>query len=232
MWCVVLVFMCGVVLVKLCVDCNCCHLWVSRLLQLCSFVSMPPKRRSRHGAALVAECLPLPDFAADATAHWTSSSSSGLVSGTAVVDDGGRADFPLDHTTTRGGYGAAVDGLAADGIELLVAQLANERCARTSIAPRASLLRTWVKFHGLMFGTLPDAPPVHPVTVRSFISISALFKRGGYRSFANYASAARMEHVDRGFVWSQQLEGISRWCTRSVLLGRLASPPPFGSGTC
>ena len=46
-----------------------------------------------------------------------------------------------------------------------------------------------------------------------------LFKSGGYRSYPNYASAAKSLHIDKGHYWSQLLDHTSRWVSRSVLRG-------------
>jgi hypothetical protein len=83
------------------------------------------------------------------------------------------------------------------------------------------LLRTWTAFHVRVFGSADDLSslPMFPATARSIIAVSALFKAGDYRSFANYLSAVRAQHIELGFSWDQLLEATGRWCTRSVLRG-------------
>lgn len=46
-----------------------------------------------------------------------------------------------------------------------------------------------------------------------------MFKAGVYRSYPNYASAARTWHVEDGYEWTDQLDLTSQWVTRSVLRG-------------
>jgi hypothetical protein len=73
----------------------------------------------------------------------------------------------------------------------------------------------------MAFGALPShhALTVLPLTTRKIISIAAFFKAGDFRSFPNYLSSLKSEHLDAGFDWSSQLEHVGRWVTRSVLRG-------------
>eukprot|EP00971_Amphidinium_carterae_P137168 2718214-Amphidinium_carterae.1 len=41
----------------------------------------------------------------------------------------------------------------------------------------------------------------------------------GYRSWANYLSAAKGVHVSAGHAWTEQLDRWARQCTRSVTRG-------------
>ena len=50
-------------------------------------------------------------------------------------------------------------------------------------------------------------------------AVGALFKSGGYRSFANYLSAAKAMHIEAGHEWTQLLAHTATWVTRSVLCG-------------
>ena len=146
---------------------------------------------------------------------------------TAVADGDGalrvpavpRRDTPVVRNVVRGGSAAALTGLRNDGLDQLVSELESGRFARSATAPRISLLKTWSRFHAAAFGVGPGAIPEYPITVRSFVAVAALFKRGGYRAFPNYASAAKDRHIQLGHVWTQQLDGASRWCTRSVQRG-------------
>ena len=58
-----------------------------------------------------------------------------------------------------------------------------------------SLLRTWTEFHVARLG---EATPVLPLTVDKVRKVSALFKEGGYRGFANYATRIKDHHVEGG----------------------------------
>ena len=88
--------------------------------------------------------------------------------------------------------------------------------AASSIASRRSLLARWVEFHSLWFG---GAVPVFPITGCSLIAVSAMFKSGHYRSFANYLSRAKEQHIELGHAWTDHLDRIGRRCCRSVLRG-------------
>jgi len=49
--------------------------------------------------------------------------------------------------------------------------------------------------------------------------VGSLFKAAGYRSYPNYVSAMRCEHIEAGYIWDQLLKHTSSWVTRSVLRG-------------
>ena len=92
---------------------------------------------------------------------------------------------------------------------------------RDKVAPSArstqeSLWRTWTAFHRKWFG--PESDPC-PLTVESIRSVASMFKDAGYRSFANYASRAKREHVARGFPWTQIMDLEVRDCNRSLTRG-------------
>ena len=91
-----------------------------------------------------------------------------------------------------------------------------DKHAATSATTRASLWRTWqeiiVEWHG------PGTRCV-PVLPRHIAVVGAMMKARGYRSFANYASRAKEEHVKSGHTWSELHELEVRQGTRSVLRG-------------
>ena len=60
--------------------------------------------------------------------------------------------------------------------------------AKTTTGPMASLMET-------------SETPVIPLTPRSLVATGSLFKKGGYRSFANYISAMKGRHIEEGFLW-------------------------------
>ena len=92
--------------------------------------------------------------------------------------------------------------------------------AISSASPRDSLLRTWVKFHRAAHECVGIRTSPFPLTVRSIRLVGALFKCGGYRSFANYASRAKEAHVELMGSWEPDLERevtlVSRSCTRGI----------------
>jgi hypothetical protein len=120
----------------------------------------------------------------------------------------------------RGNHSAAVEALRVDGTGALVQDLIDDRHARSSLPSSLSLINTWTSFHTEVFGSGAECGlPVLPVTHRSFCAVAALFKRGGYRSFANYASAIKSADIEAGHQWTQALDQLVTWCTRSVLRG-------------
>ena len=92
-------------------------------------------------------------------------------------------------------------------------ELLQDRIAKPGIASAGSLLSTWHRFHQEAFGCCIPTVDTLPVTVRSMVTIGAIFRRGGYRSFANYSSAIKAEHIEAGFVWTQLLAHTSGWVT-------------------
>ena len=85
----------------------------------------------------------------------------------------------------------------------------------------ASLVRGWENFHRLSHRHLDAPPAVYPITADSLIRVGSLFKKGGYRSFANYLSAAKACHVEGPppAEWTQLLEHTGRWVSKSVSRG-------------
>ena len=65
-----------------------------------------------------------------------------------------------------------------------------------------------------------------PLEAGKIEAIAALMKLDGFRSFANYASAAKRVHVLRGFEWTQLLAMTVAECARSATRGR--GPAPRG----
>ena len=104
-------------------------------------------------------------------------------------------------------------------MEALINALNTDRYAASSADSNRSHLKTWSLFHYEVFKDVRPIPPVIPITVHAIIGVGALFKSGGYRSYPNYASAAKSMHVDAGHYWSQLLDHTSRWVSRSVLRG-------------
>ena len=92
-------------------------------------------------------------------------------------------------------------------------ELLQDRIARSGVASAASLLGTWHRFQREAFGDASLASDTLPVIVRSIVTIG-IFKRGGYRSFANYISAIKAEHIEAGYNWTQLLAHTSGWVRR------------------
>eukprot|EP00971_Amphidinium_carterae_P147990 2933448-Amphidinium_carterae.1 len=78
------------------------------------------------------------------------------------------------------------------------------------------LLATWTTYATRIAGSAPTWPLV-----------AATFKAGGYRSFDNYLSRAEMEHMQRGHVWTQDLDLMARRRCRACERG--LGPPKQSS---
>jgi hypothetical protein len=207
-----------------------CH-----LLVLCTFsvCSMPPERQPRKGLPLVLSSttrslderlrLLRPDTevhsgstsAPGSSCDQPAASRLGVVAG--VETRALRADAPRLKFSRRGDATTAAQGIDDGLLPGMIQDLVADRVARSSLASSLSLLNTWTAFHDRIFAA--EGIPVIPVSVRTLVAVSAVFKRGGYRSFANYLSAIRAHHVEYGFLWGQLLVHTGTWCTRSVLRG-------------
>ena len=134
-----------------------------------------------------------------------------------------RSDAPAVKHARRGSATAVTEALLAmgpdRGMVTMIEDLEDGRYAKTGTGPQASLVKTWAKYHGLAFATIAPAPPLLPVTPRIIVAVGALFKKGGYRSFSNYASAMRSRHIEAGYSWCQLLSHTANWVTRSVNRG-------------
>lgn len=95
-----------------------------------------------------------------------------------------------------------------------------DKYATTSAAPRASLLNTWGRFLERWHGSPTPLVPVEPEDIGF---VGCLMKAQGYRSFANYVSAAKQEHVRAGHCWTERHEQEARQGQRSVTRGQ--GPP-------
>ena len=84
--------------------------------------------------------------------------------------------------------------------------------ARSAQGPYASLLDTWSSFHQAWFGN----HEVLPLTIDKIEGVSAMAKRGGYRSWPNYLYRTKAEHIRSGHPWSAQLNQALTEAKRSV----------------
>ena len=128
-----------------------------------------------------------------------------------------RSDMPIVRAPNKGDS-AKVRRIAMDGNLRRQAQqeLEDDFYAITTRAPREARLVTWQKFHVWWFG---EDIPVLPLTVSKICRISALFKAGSYKSYKNYISTIKDQHIAEGYPWDDQLWRITQKCTKSVLRG-------------
>ena len=130
-----------------------------------------------------------------------------------------RADLPAARPRGRGGLDSHWRPSEAEREECLRAYDA-DKVARTSVAPRDSLLRTRRRPLEQRHDGPAPAAPCEPADIRQ---VGALMKAGGYRSLANYVSRIKLEHVAAGYYWSQQYELEARQGTSSTTRGQ--GPP-------
>ena len=137
----------------------------------------------------------------------------------AIATIPGRTDAPAVRHLRRGAAGTASAAVAAVGMAALVAALVADRVAPSGSGSSSSLLNTWTAFHFIAFPKATALVPLLPITDVVLQYVGALFKSGGYRSFANYLSAAKAMHIEAGYLWCQLLAHTATWVTRSVLRG-------------
>ena len=96
-----------------------------------------------------------------------------------------------------------------------------DKYAASSQASRRSTAATWREYHSKAMAAMPceRRVPLLPITSTSLAAVAALMKLDNFRSFANYLSWAKAEHIRAGYVWSQQLEQEAKEAGRSVNRG-------------
>ena len=85
--------------------------------------------------------------------------------------------------------------------------------APSARGPNNSVIRTWEAVHGSWFGEDSAPWPLTPAKIRA---IAAVFKKRGYRSFANYASKAKERHISLTGEWPALLAQEMKMAKRSV----------------
>ena len=156
----------------------------------------------------------------------TASAPAGPTPRTPSVALPAREPLRPDHATVRnlrrGGKQTAMEmGAGPVGVASIIHDLRHDRDAASAKGSKASLLSTWHEFHAAAresVGAILTALPI-PLTPVGIEHVAAYFKVGGYRSYPNYLSAIRLVHIEAGHPWTEQLDVVSRWTTRSVLRG-------------
>ena len=103
----------------------------------------------------------------------------------------------------------------------MIQELQRDRVSASGRGIQQSLTNTWKEFHAAARDTAGTALGENylPLTSTSVELVAAFFKAGGYRSYANYLSAVKIQHIESGHAWTDQLDVAGRWTTRSVLRG-------------
>ena len=140
---------------------------------------------------------------------------------------------PAQPAARRGCLSAALLAARSVGsMEAAVSDLVRDKYAASSHKTRAAWLRTWVALHEAAHAMQPAPPPPFPLTPDGITRTAALFKAGGYLSFANYAFRAKSEHLSMELcgpgAWSaelsESLKGAIRSCDRDVGTSRQSKP--------
>ena len=136
-----------------------------------------------------------------------------------------RKDVPDIRTVVRGNKKMALEAVK-DKAEALK-KLNDGKFAASSLAPRDSLLKTWMEFHQAWF----QNEDYFPLTTEIIDAVGAMFRAGEYRSVANYFSRAQDEHGALGHDWNFQLTRARRLAVRAVTRGmgppRQSQPLPI-----
>ena len=74
-----------------------------------------------------------------------------------------RLDLPFVRNVRRGGLDRAVSAASGTGMAALIEDLYADREAASARGSSASLMNTWLRFHGIAFG---DSLPAFPLTAR------------------------------------------------------------------
>ena len=151
-----------------------------------------------------------------------SSSSTAVVAAPEVKRR--RLDAPVFAPSRRADRSAALT--AATSLEArcdALSELERDKRAASSAGSQVSLLATWIAFHTEWFATQGAIPPF-PLDVDKINAVSAMYKRGGYRSFPNSLSRAKREHIQGSpgvppADWTEEIELVAKDCSRSVLRG-------------
>ena len=117
---------------------------------------------------------------------------------------------------TAGAKRTRINPVEPDDQQGLLEDLDDDMFATSSVSTRASTLATWCRLHSEWFGVNSCPFPTWPEAVRA---VAATMKLHQYRSWANYVSRAKHEHIEKGGIWDDLLVQTARDCTRSVMRG-------------
>ena len=156
----------------------------------------------------------------------TPSSGSTIASSSGVeyVGRSARKDTPVINISKRACRASATEAARDSETKAqALKELRKDKSAASAMASRCSWLATWQHFHWLWFASVDWLP----LTCESIEAVAAMFKKGRYRSFGNFASRSKEAHIVSGYAWTQQLEIERKSCHRSVMRG---IGPPRQSG--
>ena len=126
-----------------------------------------------------------------------------------------RRDAPVCNFTRKARRGND-DRWTEERRQQALEELVRDYTSTSAQGPAASVLRTWEIMHYRMH----DAHiPVYPLTADKIARVAAAFKSCGYRSFANYLTRAKEQHIQMYQDWGPDLVLEGRRSVRSVTKG-------------
>ncbi|CAE8680307.1 unnamed protein product [Polarella glacialis] len=147
----------------------------------------------------------------------TSTSAGSITSSQQEIKTKQRRDLPEAREVKRANPSKAEGALSSDSAKRRAVELLEQDVtAASALSSRCSLLKTWSQFHFKFYG---EFVPVFPITVDKLRDVAAIFKAGDYRSFPNYVSRIKEEHIRLNFDWTQQLDLFAMKYKKSVLRG-------------
>ena len=124
-----------------------------------------------------------------------------------------RKDAPVLNLSSRADRGAAL--AAATDKDAALTEYEAVEFAQGSAAAQLSCWKTWCEFHSEWFRD----DTFLPITPEKIKCISAMARRGNYRSWPNYLSQAKLRHIRAGFMWTQALSLEAVTARRAVMRG-------------
>jgi hypothetical protein len=121
---------------------------------------------------------------------------------------------PVTAYTARGAFPS--HGLTDEDRENALNALERDMTTAGTSRVRQSNWRTWMAFHMRWHGA---ATPPLPLTPESLRAVAAQMKEEHYRSFPNYLTAARENHLEAGHLWSDELDRTRRRSVASTQRG-------------
>ncbi len=98
----------------------------------------------------------------------------------------------------------------------LVKELENKFCAASSKGSKSSK----AKLVESILQAIENSRMAYPLMVKSLKMLAATLHRAGYASAEQYLGEAKLQHVELGFRWTEQLDLAMRRCKAAVTRGK------------
>ena len=131
-----------------------------------------------------------------------------------------KADRPYQpevHAYAKGSVDEALKETATEEQKAVaLRELYDDMYSRGSEPQRAAAWNTWKRFHANWFHN----DLFLPLTVVIINAVAATFKKGKYRSFGNYMTAAKHHHIEQGHDFNDPLKLAAARADRAVSRGQ------------